>query len=117
MIVDAGPTYCAVQVAKDGPQCPVKVWHGQPADPETGEPLDRSLRWQVVLSGAEVDPMTVLIETYSQPVSAVLKGHAITKEDYDHMLEVHTWAVQHSPQSPEANPRKAIDLMTAPLPF
>jgi len=26
---------------------PVRVWYGPPNDPETGEPLDRSHRWQI----------------------------------------------------------------------
>lgn len=33
---------------------PCRIWYGPPLDPETGEELDRSWRWQATLAGEEV---------------------------------------------------------------
>lgn len=42
-----------------GPPQPCCIWEGPPADPITGEMLDRSWRWQAMVSGALVDIDTV----------------------------------------------------------
>lgn len=120
MILPATITHCAVQLTKDGVFCPVKTWYGQPLDPVTSEPLDRSPRWNVLLNGEFIDPDQLLIIIgWDGPESdmASIKGKPITEDEYLHLLEVRAWAVAHSPASPEANPRKAVDLMMAPLPF
>lgn len=120
MILPPTITHCAVQLAKDGPFCPVKTWYGQPLDPVTNEPLDRSPRWNVLLNGEFIDPDRLLIiigNGLATDDIVTIKGKLITEDEYLHLLEIRAWAMAHSPASPEANPRKAVDLMTAPLPF
>lgn len=39
------------QLVKDGPYVGVKIWFGPPNDPVTGEPLDRSPRFQADVNG------------------------------------------------------------------
>ena len=47
--------YYRMKTYRGGPWLPVVIWFGTPADPETGETLDRSLRWQARLAGREAD--------------------------------------------------------------
>ena len=35
--------------------CGVRIWHGPPHDPDTGEEMDRSWRWQAEANGDPVD--------------------------------------------------------------
>ena len=96
------------RVVKNGPRVPVKIWFGRPRDPLTGEMLDRSPRWQALRNGGEIDVFIVWPFVY---------GCEITEEDYDHMLAVFKWAVDHAPEEPVATPGSAIQINKTPLAF
>lgn len=85
-----------------GPWCPVKIWHGPPADPVTGELLDRSPRWQATLRGEPYDGD--VIELWLR-----CAGHPISKAEHDYQVAMHKHATEHEPRLPEAAPKTRID--------
>lgn len=101
------PRYYAVTLVNKGPRCPLMIWYGPPLDPLTSEVLDRSPRWNVKLNGDFVDGahFAMLVGDV-----AYVKGEPIDRDEYDHLLSVRNWALEHSPESPEAAPREAINL-------
>ena len=59
-----------------GPKQAVCIWYGAPTDPETGETLDRSHRWQALLDGREID---------IDEVWPFVAGDKITETEYQEM--------------------------------
>lgn len=57
----------------------ILIWHGPPIDPETGEELDRSPRWQALRDGTEV-PI--------DDVWPLVRGREITQEEYEELRRV-----------------------------
>jgi hypothetical protein len=88
----------------------IRIWFGAPLDPVTGEELDRSHRWQATANGEAVDLDRVWPACGREPINA-------TESAY--LTGLAAWAQEHAPDSPQANPRKRIDLLNAdtPLPF
>jgi hypothetical protein len=91
-----------------GALCGVRIWHGQPSDPVTGELLDRSLRWQAQVNGDPVDLARVWPKCAADPIDA---------DEYEYLRSVQSWAKQHAPTSPQANLMQRINPLTAPTPF
>lgn len=100
--------FYVVRLVKNGPRVPVFIWHGAPMDPETGELLDRSPRWQALRGGKQIDIDEVWPSALKEP---------ITEDEYDHLMAVKAWAERYAPHSPEANPTKPIDLHRLPSIF
>lgn len=96
------------RLVRNGPFVPVRIWHGPPHDPVTGEELDRSWRWQCLVAGELAD---------LHRVWPWCGRHPISEADYRLMLAQAEWAKQYAPHSAEAQPRKPVDLSTIPLPF
>jgi hypothetical protein len=44
------------------------------------------------------------------------RGRAITEADYRYLIALGKWAREHAPHEPAANPREAVDWLTAPIP-
>lgn len=86
----------------------VRIWHGQPNDPVTGEPMDRALRFQAEINGAyaEIDRVW--------PRCA---GDPITEAEYRHLCATQQWAQQNAPESALADPRRKLDPLTSPMLF
>ncbi len=91
------------RLVRGGPKVPVKIWHGQPPDPVTGELLDRSLRWQALRNGVEVNVEFVW------PYCA---DHPIDQREYDYLLSLNRHCVEHEPEAPEAAPGSPVDFAT-----
>lgn len=104
------PKFYACRLVKDGPRVGVRVWYGVPADPDTGEPLDRAARWQVTVSGEFIDPLQMLMLVGNV---AYIKGDEINEAEHKYLCDVATWATAHAPDAPESSPRTAIDLNAA----
>lgn len=100
---------------------PVRIWWGPPADPETGEPLDRSPRWQVSVAGQIVDeePLRVGCSLFTSLADfwPACAKHPITIEDHDYRLSLARWAGEYDPNDPRGDTQAVIDPMTATLPF
>ncbi len=86
----------------------VEIFHGPPFDPVTGEELDRSHRWQARVNGQLVEIDTVWPRCGGEPI-----GEA----EYRYLTDLAAWARDNAPGSPQANPRRRIDPLTAPMPF
>lgn len=86
----------------------VRIWHGPPLDPLTGEELDRSWRWQASINGRPAELDDVWPKCAAEPID---------EQEHAYLTERQRWAEAHAPESPQANPKQRVDLLTAPLPF
>lgn len=86
------------------------VWihYGPPNDPLTGEPLDRSWRWQAHANG-ELIPFED-----AWPKCAKLPA---TEADYRRAIARQRWAQENAPGTAYADPRAKYDPLDSPLPF
>jgi hypothetical protein len=100
--------YYRMRLKMGGAFVGVRVWHGAPLDPETGEEMDRSWRWQALVNDGPVLLERVWPKCAADPVS---------QSEYEYLCTVHQWAKQHAPNSPQANPMQRINPLTAPTPF
>lgn len=88
----------------------VRIWHGPPHDPVTGEEMDRSHRWQ-----AEHDGEPIHFDL-CWPQCA---GEPITEAQYLDCVSRRRWAKEHAPESGYAEIGKRHDPLSlkSPLPF
>jgi hypothetical protein len=100
---------------------PVRIWFGPPDDPETGEPLDRSPRWRILIGGVEIDEEPVRLGgiTFEDLTSfwPACCSDPIDEREYAYRLERQAWASEYDPFDPYGSPGGYIDPMTATLPF
>ena len=97
--------YYRRRLVSGGPWVGVRIWFGLPADPETGEPLDRSPRWQAEQAGK--------IHAGEEVIQALWVSccrEPITQAEYDFMAADAAWCRENAPSEPAANPREPIDL-------
>ena len=88
--------------------CGVRIWHGAPLDPVTGEELDRSPRWQAMVNDEPVALERVWPKCAADPIDAA---------EYQYLCDVQAWAKVNAPNSPQANLMRKINPLTAPTPF
>lgn len=87
---------------------PIAIWHGRPLDPVTHEPLDRSLRWNVLYCGRPIfDFSRVWPKCWENPID---------QAEYDYLIARHEWAIAHDPRDPFASPSGRIDLLNCTIP-
>lgn len=86
----------------------VRIWHGLPVDPATGEEMDRAACWNAKINGtwSSID--------HVWPRCA---GEPINPQEYEHLCGQQAWAAKHAPTSALADPRRKIDPLTSPLTF
>ncbi len=101
-----------LRLVKGGRMVGVTVWYGPPADPITGELLDRSHRWQIEVEGALVDDRRRMRSLWSR-----CRSNPITGPEYSQLCETRRWGDKWAPDGPEANPDKASDLLSSPSLF
>jgi hypothetical protein len=96
---------------------PVEIYFGRPV--VDGELLDRSPRWCAVVDGRtdrnDYDDDGNLLGRV--PLDPILDdvwvhccGHPISKREYEFKTKLRTWAKEHDPNHPAANPRQRIDV-------
>lgn len=86
----------------------VRIWHGPPHDPVTGEELDRGWRWQAMFNDEAIDVERVW------PACA---KHPATETDYRRAIARQRWAQEHAPGTAYADPRAKYDPLSAPMPI
>jgi len=88
----------------------VRIWHGPPHDPVTGEIMDRSLRWQAEFDGEPVDFLRVWPACTGEPIS---------EAEYQQFCARKRWAEQAAPESAFAQRGRKLDPLSlqTPLPF
>lgn len=86
----------------------VRIWHGAPLDPLTGDELDRGWRWQAEVNGTYIEVDLVW------PRCA---GRFISEAEYQHLCGVQSWAKENAPATAFANPMRKVDPLASVLPF
>lgn len=87
----------------------IRIWHGQPLDPVTGEEMDRSPRWCALANGEPV--------MFFDRIWPACTAEPIDRQEYDYLIATYEWGKTNAPDSPQANPHRKVNLLTAPLPF
>lgn len=111
---DLRPGFFTVRMVRNGPLCGALVYMPCPwVQPDIDIhpdlwclPQDRSRPLVAIIAGKPVDLLRVW--TYGRLVSA---------DEYAYRMAVLEWSRREAPDSPEANPDKAVDLRSAPPPF
>ena len=88
----------------------VRLWHGPPHDPVTGEEMDRSWRWQAEFDGEPID--------FDRVWPACAKEE-ITEAEHRALINRRAWARENAPDSAYAQIGRRHDPLaaSAPLPF
>ncbi len=86
----------------------IRIWHGLPLEPWTREEMDRCPGWQVECNGRDIEMSRVWPRCAADPID---------EAEYRYLASLQDWGREHAPQSPQANPNRPIDLLSAPLPF
>lgn len=86
----------------------VRIWNGPPCDPDTGEEMDRSWRWQATANGQPVALDRVWPRCADAPID---------EAEAAYLTGLQEWGRANAPSSPQANPNRRINLLDAPLPF
>lgn len=101
---------------------PIRIWWGPPLDPDTGEEMDRSPRWQIAVGGVlllddqpvEISGATIvnLSDIWPQALS-----HPIERARYEYLIARADWAADYDVNDPYGSTSGRIDPMTASLPL
>ena len=94
-------------LVRGGPPAGVRIWFGPPRDPDTGELMDRSWRWQADVNGTYVELDRVWPQCLREPIA---------EAEYDFFCAAHRHALAHDPYNPVASPRRRVDWDTATPP-
>jgi len=97
-----------MSLVKGGQKVGIRIWYGQPLEPDTREVMDRSLSWNAECNGRHIDFDRVWPQCVGDPIS---------EDDYRYYAEGTAWAIEHEPDDPRANPGRRTDWLTAPEPF
>lgn len=84
----------------------VRIWHGAPLDPVTGEELDRSHRWNAAVNGRPIDLERVWPACARNPSNA---------EEYAFLSAQQDWGERHAPDAPQADPTRRVDPINSPI--
>ena len=108
LVDDLQPGTYKLRLVKGGPFVAAELCYGPPCDPITGEELDRSWRWSVLLNGESYTPDDPRLS--DDMVWRVAASRMTTRADHNHMVRVARWCGGSAPGLPEANPRRSVDL-------
>lgn len=86
----------------------IRIWFGPPLDPDTGEEMDRSLRWQAHVNGRYIDLDRVWPKCADEPISA---------SEYAFLSAQQRWGEEHAPDAPQADPTRRVDPNHSPILF
>ena len=86
----------------------IRIWYGAPLDPLTGEELDRSPRWQAMANERPIDLDRVWPRCAASPID---------ETEYRYLTHLQNWSQQNVPESPHSDPRRTVNMLTAPTPF
>lgn len=104
---DVPETGCyRIRLRRGAPWSAVRIWLGRPVDPATGEEMsERGFRWQATLNGAPADLYDLWPGCARERISC---------EEHDRIAQQNATMDE---DSPFFDPRKPIDLRSAPAPF
>lgn len=70
--------------------------------------MDRAPRWNATANGGWIE----LADVWPR-----CAGDPIEEAEARYLMSTFEWGRAHAPNSPQANPTRRVDLLTAPLPF
>lgn len=100
--------YYRHRFGRDTIEVGVRIWHGPPRDPVTGDELDRSHRWQAEVNGRYVEIDRVWPNCADAPVS---------EAEYNRFCARSAWAQENAPKSAYAQPGRKIDRLSRETPL
>lgn len=86
----------------------VRIWHGAPLDPVTGEEMDRSHRWQAQVNGQPIDIERVWPSCARDPID---------EREYHYLCSLQRWGADHAPDSAIADPTRRVDPLSSEILF
>ena len=113
--IDRGPVYnpdiptagCyRFKLRRGAPPVALRFWLGPPIDPDTGEEMERSPRWQCRVNGTELVP----VERYWPQCAR----DPISLEEHNRLCRL---SATLDPASPYYDPTRPIDRLKTPMPF
>lgn len=109
--------YYRARLIGGGAYVGVMVWHGLPL--VDGDELDRSPRWQALISTETTARAILMGDSLPIEVDGVTLRNleTIDEPDYRYLVAHADWAKQHAPSAPDATPRQKIDLKRMPSIF
>ena len=113
------PRHFRARLAKAGPFIGVRMFFGPPV--VDGDELDRSPRLQVQIGAETTSRAVLMLGAGDIPVEvedALLRAvEPVPEAEWQYLVAHQTWAVEHAPNHPKADPRRAVDFNIIPLPF
>lgn len=85
----------------------IRIWHGLPLDPVTGEELDRAPRWNATANGEAIDLERVWPACADEPIDAATA---------EHLVNLQRWGRENG-HAELADPRRRLNPLTTPLQF
>ena len=99
---------------------PVRVWFGQPLDPETGEQMDRSQRWQIQVGLQLLEELPMRVGAlWINDITDIWPHCArwpISQEEFAYRVERNSWAAAYDETDPHGEIASRIDPLTCRLP-
>lgn len=113
------PRFFRARLAKAAPFIGVRMFFGPPI--VDGEELDRSPRLQVTVGHDTTSHAVLMLGSDDIPVEVedvLLRSvEPVTQAEWQFLVAHQSWATDHAPNHPKAEPRKAVDFNTIPLPL
>lgn len=100
--------YYRTRLRSGGVYVGVRIWFGQPLDPETGDEMDRSLRWQAMCNGRYIDLDRVWPKCGREPID---------EAEYHYLAGLQDWGEENAPDSALADPRRRVNHLNTPILF
>lgn len=95
-----------ITLRRGAPTSGIRIWLGRPLDPDTGEEmLERGFSWQAELNGCE------RVDLWNYWPGCARRR--ISREEYDRIAQRNATMDE---ESPFYDPRRPVDLFTAPPP-
>lgn len=96
-----------MRLVRGGPLVGIRIWHGEPLEPWTREPMDRGPRWNAEINGMHGELDRVWPSCLRYPID---------KAEYDYLTESCGWARQNDGFDPMGQPYKKTNWDDASAP-
>lgn len=103
------PGFFRMRLVRYGPFVGARIWRPCPIEISVREPWQAIDRWPPLDAEIDGEPAQVL--------RVWLYGDTISELDFLVLTESSRWARAYQPTNPIAEPRKAVDRSTMPMPF
>ena len=99
------PGFFKMRLAKGAPEVAALIFIACPLDPFYGFPMDRPRHIEAMINGKPSDVDRVWLS----------KSVRITQAEYEYLIADRAWAKEYAPETPEAEPNKALNILEIPI--